>query len=405
MSTVAQILRVFSASIVLATTACAVGAHEDADPRLPKQKTTEETEASPPPPGIPEDSPPAPVEEAKPAPAGAPILAEERKWTWVPIEGTRCMDGSETGIGVSLSSRSKDVVIVLEGGGACFDEITCTAGTIHQNGFGKTEFSVVMGGMGFSGILNRNLSVNPLKDWNYVFVPYCTGDVHAGNNPSGPGGRMHVGFENIKHDLKRIVPTFPSATRVVLTGSSAGGVGAGFNYDQVQRAFGTTPVLLLDDSGPVMSDTYLKPCVQQRFRTSWNMNATLPADCTACRQPDGGGLIEMARYIARTYPKSRFAMISGTTDAVMRTFFSFGYSSDCKTPGYFPPGDFEAGLMEFRSMAIAERAPLHVFLPASSMHTWLLSDAQLLTKAGDITLAKWVEQFVTYDPAWTDAIK
>jgi hypothetical protein len=400
MTSVARICRTFSALFALTITACAGAAPSDEDPGLPKRPATEETPTSPS-----TSTTPAPVETVPAAPAGQPIVAADRKWTWVPVEGTRCMDGSETGIGVNLSDTSKDVVIVLEGGGACFDELTCTAGTIHQDGFDKTTFSVVMGGMGFSGILNRNLSINPLRDWNYVFVPYCTGDVHAGNNPNGPGHRMHVGFENIRRDLQRIVPTFAQASRVVLTGSSAGGVGAGFNYDQVQRAFGETPVLLLDDSGPVMSDTYLKPCVQQRFRTSWNMDATLPVDCKDCRQSNGGGLINMARYIARTYPKSRFAMISGTTDAVMRTFFSFGYSSDCKTPGYFPPADFEAGLMEFRTIAIAERAPFHVFYPTSSMHTWLLSDAQLLTRAGGVTLADWIERFVEGAPTWTDALR
>lgn len=395
MRNVARILTLVS---MVSSAACAGSAPVDEDPRLPGGRApAEETQTSP-----------ATFEEpvvAKPAPAGAPITATERRWTWVPIPGTRCMDGSETGIGVNLSSASSDVVIVLEGGGACFDEFTCTAGTIHQDGFDQATFGAVMAGMGYSGILNRNLAVNPLKDWSYVFVPYCTGDVHAGNNPSGPGGRMHVGFENIRHDLERIVPTFKSATRVVLTGSSAGGVGAGFNYDQVQRAFGDTPVLLLDDSGPVLSDTYLKPCVQQRFRTSWNMDATLPADCADCRSADGGGLINMARYIARTHPRSRFAMISGTTDAVMRTFFSFGYSRDCKTPSYFPPADFEAGLMEFRSIAIAERAPFHVFYPRSEMHTWLLTDAQLLTTAGGVRLADWIGDFVNGAPTWQDAIR
>jgi hypothetical protein len=395
-------MRALTLGFVCIFLGCVAGSANEIDGYRAPRRTppaVEETPASP------SDSEPAPVEVAKPAPEGEPILAEDRKWTWVPIPGTECMNGTSTGIGVNLSNKSNDVVIVLEGGGACFDEATCTAGTIHQDGFNDKTFSVVMGGMGFSGILNRDLAINPLKDWNYVFVPYCTGDVHAGNNPTGPGGRKHVGFVNITHDLSRIVPTFPRASRVVLTGSSAGGVGAGFNYDQVQRAFGATPVLLLDDSGPVLSDTYLKPCVQQRFRTSWNMDATLPADCPSCRQSNGGGLINMARYIARKYPKSRFAMISGTYDAVMRTFFSFGYSRDCKTPSYFPPADFEAGLMEFRSMAMAEGAPFHVFYPRSEMHTWLLSDAQLLTKADGVQLSDWINGFINNSDTWNDAIR
>jgi hypothetical protein len=344
--------------------------------------------------------PPPKVEE--PAPAGTPITAEEKTWTWVPIPEAKCMDGSSTGIGVNLSSSTKKVAIVLEGGGACFDDTTCTVGTIHQDGFDASTFAVVMAGMGYSGILNRNLPNNPLSEWSYVFVPYCTGDVHAGNNPSGPKGRMHVGFENIRHALERVVPTFRDATQVVLTGSSAGGVGAAYNYDQVQKAFGAVPVTLIDDSGPVLPDAFLKPCLQEQFREAWNMNATLPADCPDCRKSDGGGLINLAVYLGKKYPTHRFGMISSTADAVMRTFFGFGWSADCKSPGYFPPDQFEKGLVTFKGMAADYDAQFHVFYPRSEMHTWLLTDIGLSMSQSGVVLSDWLTQMVNGSASWKD---
>ena len=82
-------------------------------------------------------------------------------------------------------------------------------------------------------------------------MPYCTGDVHAGNNPQGVidtlKPQQFVGYVNMGLYLKRIVPTFPGMTQVLLTGVSAGGFGALANYVQVAKEFDPIPVSLLDD--------------------------------------------------------------------------------------------------------------------------------------------------------------
>src|SRR5262245_57335206 len=56
---------------------------------------------------------------------GTPITANAQEWTFVPFPEAHCMDGSSTGIGVNLASGSDRVVIYLEGGGACFDLLSC----------------------------------------------------------------------------------------------------------------------------------------------------------------------------------------------------------------------------------------------------------------------------------------
>ncbi|MFS8068976.1 MAG: hypothetical protein ACMG6S_21655, partial [Byssovorax sp.] len=59
------------------------------------------------------------------APTGDPIVAPDEQWTWIPFDNAFCGNGSTTGIGVSLSKKSSRVVIYLEGGGACWSELTC----------------------------------------------------------------------------------------------------------------------------------------------------------------------------------------------------------------------------------------------------------------------------------------
>ena len=53
---------------------------------------------------------------------GPPTLGTTpQQWQYVAVDGTQCMNGSATGIGVNLGT-SGDVVIYLEGGGACFND-------------------------------------------------------------------------------------------------------------------------------------------------------------------------------------------------------------------------------------------------------------------------------------------
>ena len=114
---------------------------------------------------------------AKPAftPTGMPIMAPERTWTWVDFADAKCRSGSAAGVSVNLNPSSKRVMIYLEGGGACFDSQTC----------GANPDSVGSQNPGASGVFDRTRSENPVADWNYVYVPYCTGDVHMGAKKDG----------------------------------------------------------------------------------------------------------------------------------------------------------------------------------------------------------------------------
>ncbi|HUB09484.1 MAG TPA: pectin acetylesterase-family hydrolase, partial [Myxococcales bacterium] len=220
------------------------------------------------------------------ASGGTPITGlNPMQWTWVPIDGAICRDGSATGIGVNLNPNSNKLMIFLEGGGACFNIVTC-ADNDSTVPFGASEFQTNFGPGALeasAGVFNRSDPANPMADWSFVYVPYCTGDIHGGNAPDGGtsdgvGPEAFVGYHNMTLDLARLVPTFTSLNEVLLTGVSAGGFGALLNYDQVAAAFSGVPVELLDDSGPPMSTDYLAPCLQQEVTQDWNLGATVVAD-------------------------------------------------------------------------------------------------------------------------------
>jgi hypothetical protein len=270
-----------------------------------------------------------------------------------------CRDGSPAGFYAHFSTASSTKLwIYLEGGGACDSATFCThnPANIAQvfSGGAASQGQTIGGSLGFDGngfqqpyvasngyspgIFDFTNSANPFKDWNAVYVPYCTGDVHFGTVENvdipdqgltgGVKAQHFVGRKNLEGYLGKIVATWPHETQVMLTGASAGGFGAGLNYGLVQDTFGTgTPVFVLDDSGPPFSANYLPPCLQKQWRNLWGFDAALPSDCTECNQPDGSGLTNIYYYWLHKYPKATVGLVSTMQDEVIRLFFAQGVGS------------------------------------------------------------------------------
>jgi Pectinacetylesterase len=332
---------------------------------------------------------------------GSPISAPDQQWTWVPIPGAVCRDGSATGIGVRLNSASKKVYVYLEGGGACFNDATCA---ISLGSFGEAAFEAWAGTVGLTGVFDTTQNVNPVQDWNAVYVPYCSGDVHAGAvtgadvpGAGSPQNQDFVGYQNMGLYLQRIVPTFADATTVLLTGISAGGFGAALNYDRVASAFCPQPVMLLDDSGPPMSDTYLAPCLQKQWRGLWNLAATLPSSCADCTEPSGGGIVNYVTYLANRWPNSNLGLISSTHDAVISTFYGFG-ADDCTASVPLAPETYEAGLDDLRANYLSTSGHWGSYFIDSITHTWLLGPGFYTTSVNGVPLTQWVEDLLAGAP-------
>jgi hypothetical protein len=182
-----------------------------------------------------------------------------------------------------------------------------------------------------NGIFNTTNTANPFRDWNGVYIPYCTGDVHSGTrtNATVPGvtaPQQFVGHFNMQKFIGRIVPTFQNkVNRVVMTGASAGSYGAALNFSMAQDAFGSVRVDALLDSGPPFTDQYMPVCMQKRWRETWGLNAALPPDCTTCRATDGGNLVtSLADFLIAKHPNASIALVSSMQDEVIRLFFSMG---------------------------------------------------------------------------------
>ncbi|MFW6067769.1 MAG: pectin acetylesterase-family hydrolase, partial [Myxococcota bacterium] len=326
-------------------------------------------------------------------PAGEPITVEaDHTWEWVPVEGAVCRNGDPTGFAVNFDSSSSRVMIYLEGGGACFENFTC--GT-NPRTFDPEEWGGRSG-----GIFDRTHPDNPVADWNFVYVPYCTGDVHAGlaedvEVPGVDGLQQFVGYRNVGLFLERIVPTFPDAEVVLLTGVSAGGFGAAANAEQVQRDFGSTPVVLLDDSGPPMSSEFIRPCLQAQWRELWGLERTMLADCQwDCPDPDDF-VLDLAAHIAGAHPENAGGLFSHRQDSVIRLFYGFG-REECgaSIPGTMPAEDFERGLADFRGFMQDRADNFGTYHIEGESHTCIGGGCFYDTDEAGVPLTDWVADLI-----------
>jgi hypothetical protein len=314
---------------------------------------------------------------------GSPIVETAETWTWVPFPDSICGYGSSTGLAINPTSRSNDVFIFMNGGGACWDEITCFGlpplipepTAQYLSGYDDADFFST-NGFTSEFAVNRNEPTNPFKDMSYVFIPYCTGDVHAGDAIRTYGSRPqvhHKGAKNLEAFLERLVPTFPNATRIFLGGSSGGGFGAQLNYERVANALPNAEVHVFADSAQIINPI---PARMSAWLAAWNV--TLPADCVGCET----NFALYPCYLATTYPDSRFALTAFDQDFVLVPF-----------NGLLTAAEFQARTLALLDSCYDPSQSARYFLLSGNGHT-MLGDLNTLVAPGGTSLLSFTTNWV-----------
>jgi hypothetical protein len=329
-----------------------------------------------------------------------PISAPDLTWTYVELAGSLCRDGKTTGIGVSINPASDKLIIFMQGGGACLETITCAG---NPRSWGASSL-----GNGPGEAPMQRDDINPFADWNMVYVPYCSGDVFSGSNPSGVQGEPQTGYINFTKALERVVPTFADKVdTVVLAGQSAGGFGVAWNWMRTQDAFGDIPVHAYDDSGQPLGPEYLTPCLQKYVGEKWGWGKTIHPSCESC-DLDGGNVVRpLLDTVLNRRPESRFALLSTDEDGVIKTFFAYGLN-DCSSlngggfalPQVYPQGKFPAGLAELRERILPfDNAALFQIVGGGHVLT-ATSNAWNNTEVDGVTLLDFTKAFLADDASF-----
>jgi hypothetical protein len=248
------------------------------------------------------------------------------------------------------------------------------------------------------GIFDRNDPDNPLGRSNFVVFPHCGVDGHTADRistyPSLPPVHQH-GYRNVTVALRRIVPTFLDASRIVVAGFSAGGIGAGANYHQIATAFaavGKPPPYLIDDAGPVLRPPYLGPLAQSKLREGWGLDETLGPWCPACATE---GYHVIHETLARLHPGLRASVVCSYADGIVTALYGLLNAEP------FDGARLEAGLRDLSAWSAGFRAEVapsvqHEFLYPGGRHGALVVGPLGLTPG----LASFLREQLEDRPTW-----
>ncbi|HYO72824.1 MAG TPA: pectin acetylesterase-family hydrolase, partial [Archangium sp.] len=313
-------------------------------------------------------------------PGEPPISTPQHTWSWVGFSNSTCDEGTPTGLGANLSD-SKNLLIFFDGGGACWDAVTCLQLNTSTHGpFTQTQFDALFSRLGPGSIFDRQLANNPYKDWNFFFLPYCTGDLHVGNAEavytSGSTSKTfhHKGRVNTEAFLARLASTFPNPEQVVVTGSSAGGFGATLNYDLIRSTFPNAKVFLLDDSGPLLKSSAMPASLRASWAKAWNYDAVMDALDPAVK----ADYAAIYPALARKYPNDRMALLSSAQDQTIRTYLQLSATA------------FETALRDLDTTVLAPLPNTRSFITAGQGHTMLLNPASHSSQG--VVLIDWLNQ-------------
>ncbi len=329
-----------------------------------------------------------------------PILSQDvgdgwTKHTFDPAGGAGplCIAGTPYSAFTRVRNPNK-VMIFLQGGGACWQDFYfCNVlseaqepGTVEPAGIFTDRFDTA----------ERTIE-NPLKSWSIVYLPYCDGSVFNGDNDVFDPAfgqaigvpqavvRFHRGLRNATAGIDLAKSSFPNAKRVLVAGSSAGGVGAvGLPAFIARIAFGNRARFgVFNDAGPVAINPFEVDGIAKRA-ADWRFGQFYPPSCLGCDDMGQGGT----------------ALIDWRldNDATIREAF---YSTDGDlTNRFFLQVPTQAA---YRGLVLGAHDPLHAehedrykrfIRSGANTHIALQSDQYYEVRADGTRLVDWMGDFL-----------
>lgn len=186
------------------------------------------------------------------------------EWVEYPLEGeTRCARGEPFSFFVH-EGRSDKVVVDYIGGGACWNAENCSReGATFID---SIDFLRDLQREGLDGFYNHEDDANPIKDWTHIVVPYCTGDIHWGENDktytkeNGESFTIyHRGAANAKAVHSWIEENIEEPETLLVTGCSAGAYGSVYWTPYFKKLFPNSFITQFGDSGTgVVTEEFLE---------------------------------------------------------------------------------------------------------------------------------------------------
>jgi hypothetical protein len=287
-------------------------------------------------------------------------------FTWERVDlpaasGASCGNGTPYRFFVNRTPLTTKTVVIMEGGGACYDQDACLwkgsfFGGSNSNGIATNYMSSLVSnqkntsGSPFAAINQGALGLTPFaarvssakvqtQSWNIVYMPQCTGDVYTGNkvnvyadaDASKPLTYFHRGDVNSQLVAKWIAANLPRPEHLLMYGFSAGAIGVTAHYGDFRDAIQPRKASLLADSGPLYQapaggtpEQYPSLPLHTKIRASWGLDertGIIPR--LIARYPglgDPGNLASLNTALARVYPQDRMGHTLLQADVVFAAY-------------------------------------------------------------------------------------
>lgn len=297
-------------------------------------------------------------------------------------------------------------LMYYQGGGACWDFVTCSTPT-HKTQTGPSD-NPANAVNGFADLSNPN---NPFKDWNAVFVPYCTGDVHWGDTVVDYtlGSRTthinHKGFVNAQVAEKWAREHFVNPDQVFVTGSSAGAYGAIVNsLPLMEKVWPSSDFAVVGDGGNgVITQEFL-----ENDLAKWGIEHNLPDWIPGLNVP----LTELTAADLYTesalfYPRNRFASYTTAYDGGQGGQVGFynvmlsGLDIGAWLAWWVPSCEWNEAMRALVADTASQAPNYRYYIGSGSRHTMWGSSKVYTDTTGNVpTIASWIRAMLDDAPDW-----
>jgi hypothetical protein len=310
----------------------------------------------------------------------APTESTESGWKTYRYDTSelKCISCGEYYVMARPGTEADKTVLFLEGGGSCWPG--------HEDCATEATYYSDVGERGLASSDPRN----PVRGWNFIYVPYCDGSLHMGDADADYDGdgvidHWHWGLKTTSAAVLLMKELFPNSSRILIAGRSAGGEGTIGTAPVVRLAFPQASLYVFDDSGPGLVPAERRADLELIKRT-WNIDRLFPADCPVCADQ----AVNLFSWLLERDSRLKVGLYSSYGDQEI-------------TSGWgITPQAFQTLLVETTD-AIHQSSPdrFERYFVAGSAHT--VSDYSYSVRG--VAIWNWLGYLVSDDSRWADTLE
>lgn len=305
---------------------------------------------------------------------------------------TTCSDGSPYHFYVR-PGRDSHLLFHLQGGGACWSGATCDPDL-------EPSFRVHLGDVdpeARRGIFDFDHPDNPFADYTVVLAPYCTGDVHLGDNevtydaPAVEGHAAHPvtvrfrGLDNVQAVMDWTQQHLSSPEAIFVTGSSAGSIPSPYYAMRLAETYPQARIVQLGDgSGGYRGLSNDPPHLH------WGtLKALSDIPEFAAMAPEDMDFEALFAVAVAHQPGITFTQYDTAEDDVQHYFLKLAEAGTSSLLQMIRANqdDIRAEVPEFRS-----------FIAGGELHTILLRPEVYTYRVGEVRLVDWIADLAAGKP-------